>query len=87
MNANLPKSKEELSPKERMFFDTMMQQLPDAGKYYFLRHVAFRFRVPQDFTQEEFERVGHCLTILSWDWEEVGERGKYSWSYMLDPGV
>ncbi len=83
----LPRSKEDLSPKERSFFDSMIQQIPEVEAFFRLHNVTFRFRVPADFTKEEFDRVGHCLTILSWDWEELGIRGERRWSYILDPGV
>lgn len=87
MNAALPKSKNELSPKERQFFDLMIGKIPEPEQYSRLSNITFRFRVPADFTQDEFYRVGHCLTLLHWDWEQLGVQGQRCWSYILDPGV
>ncbi len=83
----LPRSPNDLTPKERGFYDKMMAQIPDgdvivnAG----IANIALHFRAPREFTQGEFDRVGHCLTLLRWSWEELGKQGKPHWAYILLP--
>jgi hypothetical protein len=85
MSANIPRRKEDLTEKERRFFDQIMADLPEIESYHRIRHVCFRHRVPGDFTQEEFDNVGYVLTSLGWIWYQLGKIGDVHWSYILDP--
>lgn len=84
-------TEDRLSPKEQSFLDRIKAQtanlttrLQENLSLQFIYNIAFRFEVPKDFTQQEFNRVGRELTALSWQWEEI-RRGQYGWSFILLP--
>ena len=83
----LPEKVDDLSTNERSFYDSIMRQIPDGQKIVNARiqNLALYFVVPAGFTQEEFERVGHCLTLLHWNWAELGKPGEREWMYILFP--
>ena len=87
---DLPNRADDLTPKERAFYDAMMDKIPD-GETIVQRGVGgantdLTFHAPPDFTEDEYWQVGHCLTILRWSWDALGNKGKPKWgTYLLHP--
>ena len=84
---NMPKSPDDLTEKERSFFDLMMGKIFDGELVAKINspHLTLDFPAPADFTESEFDRVGHCLTVRNWVWKKVLEKGVPGFHYLLFP--
>ena len=84
-----PKCPDELTSRERAFFDSLMEKIPEGEtiveRASRLENTDLSFDAQSDFTEEEFWRVGHCFTLRFWKWEAVGKKGEANWGYLLHP--